>query len=59
MVLFANSVADFTFGGAFACYFIRFVLSRALALGAIMLGIKLRKNKNAKLEAETVAEVEK
>ena len=59
MVLLAKSVADFTFGGAFAWYFIRFVLSGVLALGAIMLGIKLRKNKNARLEAETAAEVEK
>lgn len=59
IVLLAKSVADFTFGGAFAWYAVKYILSGALALGAIMLGIKLRKNKNARLEAESAAEVEK
>ncbi|RKI29562.1 hypothetical protein D7V82_06770 [bacterium 1xD8-6] len=45
--LLAKGVADLTFGGAFAWYFVKYIVSGAVALGAIMLGIKLRKRKNA------------
>lgn len=48
MTVLAKSVADLSFGGAFAWYGVKFLISGALALGAIMLGIRLRKNKNAK-----------
>ncbi len=41
-----------TFGGAFLWYLLKYIVSAALAFGAICLGIKLRKKKNAKLEAE-------
>lgn len=58
MTLLAKSVADLSFGGAFAWYAVKYLLSGALALGAIMLGIKLRKNKNAKMEAQKAAEAE-
>lgn len=43
--LLAKGVADLTFGGAFAWYFVKYIVSGAVALGAIMLGIKLRKRK--------------
>ena len=59
MTFLAKSVADLSFGGAFAWYAIKYLISGALALGAIMLGIKLRKNKNAKVEAQKAAEAEK
>lgn len=44
----AKSIADLSFGGAFLWYFIKALVSIALAYGAILLGIKLRKSKNAK-----------
>lgn len=59
MVLLAKTVADLSLGGAFAWYVIKYLLSGALALGAIVLGIKLRKKKNAKLETQKAVEVEK
>lgn len=43
----AKGVADLTFGGAFAWYLVKYIVSGAVALGAILLGIKLRKRKNA------------
>lgn len=52
MAFLAKSVADLSFGGAFAWYGIKYLISGALALGAIMLGIKLRKHKNAKADGE-------
>lgn len=59
MVLLAKTVADLSLGGAFAWYLVKYLLSGVLALGAIVLGIKLRKKKNAKIETQNVAEVEK
>lgn len=50
-VLLAKSIADLTFGGAFVWYLVKFVISMGVAFGAIMLGIRLRKNKNEKKEA--------
>ncbi len=58
MAFLAKSVADLSFGGAFAWYGIKYLISGALALGAIMLGIKLRKNKIAKMESQKPAETE-
>ncbi len=58
MTLLAKSVADLSFGGAFAWYAAKYLISGALALGAIMLGIKLRKNKNAKMEGQKATETE-
>lgn len=58
MALLAKSVADLSFGGAFAWYFIKYLLSGALALGVIVLGIKLRKKKNVEMESQKAAEVE-
>lgn len=52
LVLLAKSIADLSFGGAFLWYFIKALISGALAYCAILLGIKLRKSKNAKAEAE-------
>lgn len=46
--LLAKGVTDFTFGGAFAWYVVKFFVSVAVAMGGIMLGIKLRKSKDAK-----------
>lgn len=55
--LLAKSVADLTFGGAFLWYLIKFVLSAAIAFGAILLGIKWRKSKNANMtDVSTVEE---
>lgn len=52
MTLLAKSLADLSFGGAFAWYAVKYLISGALALGAIMLGIKFRKNKNAKADGK-------
>jgi len=51
LTFLAKGIADFTFGGAFVWYLIKYIISGAVALGAILLGIKLRKKKNAKLAA--------
>ncbi|MCI8750667.1 MAG: hypothetical protein K1W39_08700 [Lachnospiraceae bacterium] len=45
--LLAKSLVDLSFGGAFAWYLVKFLISLVIALGGIMLGIKLRKSKNA------------
>ena len=45
--LLAKGLTDLTWGGAFLWYLVKFIVSAALALCAIMLGIRLRKNKNA------------
>ncbi len=50
-VLLAKGIADLTFGGAFAWYLVKFLISAAVAYGAILLGIKWRKAKDAKKEA--------
>lgn len=49
-VLLAKSLTDLTFGGAFLWYLVKFLVSGGLAFAAILLGIRLRKNKNAKME---------
>lgn len=46
--LLAKGIADFTFGGAFLWYLVKFIVSAALAFCAIMIGIRLRKSKNDK-----------
>lgn len=51
LTFLAKGVADFTFGGAFVWYLIKYIISGAVALGAILLGIKLRKKKNLKVAA--------
>ena len=43
--LLAKSLVDLSFGGAFAWYLVKFLISLVIALGGIMLGIKLRKSK--------------
>ena len=47
-VLLAKGIADLSFGGALLWYVVKY--SAALAVAAVMLGIRLRKNKNAKTE---------
>ena len=55
--LLAKSLTDLTWGGAFVWYLVKFIVSVVLAFCAIMLGIRLRKNKNANnTEAETKTE---
>lgn len=44
----AKGIADFTFGGAFLWYLVKYLVSAVVAFCGIMLGIRLRKNKNAK-----------
>ena len=58
MALLAKSVADLSFGGAFAWYVGKYILSGALAFGVILLGIRLRKKKNAGMETQKAAEAE-
>lgn len=48
----AKNLADFSFGGAFAWYLVKFLISIAVAFAGIKLGIKLRKNKDAKKQPE-------
>jgi hypothetical protein len=47
-VVLVKTLKDLTFGGAFLWYFIKAIISGALAYCAILLGIRLRKSKNAK-----------
>ena len=49
-VYFAKTIADLTFGRALAYYVVKYAVSAVVALAAIGLGIRLRKNKNAKME---------
>ena len=51
-VVLAKSIADLSFGGAFLWYFVKALISIVFAYGAILLGIRLRKSKNAKAEAK-------
>ncbi len=44
----AKGVADFTFGGAFLWYLVKYLVSAVVAFCGIKIGIQLRKNKNAK-----------
>ncbi|MCH5266759.1 MAG: hypothetical protein J1E62_00330 [Lachnospiraceae bacterium] len=53
--LLAKSLVDLSFGGTFVWYLVKFVVSLALAIVAVMLGIKWRKSKNASAETETVS----
>ena len=46
--LLAKGIADLTFGGAFLWYLVKFIISAVVAFAGIMLGITLRKKKNAK-----------
>ena len=50
-VLLAKGITDFTFGGAFLWYLVKCLISAVVAFGGILLGIRLRKNKNAKAVA--------
>ena len=50
-VLLAKGITDFTFAGAFLWYLVKYLISAVVAFGGIMLGIRLRKNKNAKAVA--------
>lgn len=49
-VYLAKTIADLTFGQALAYYVVKYAVSAVVALAAIGLGIRLRKNKNAKME---------
>ena len=52
----AKGIADFTFGGAFLWYLVKYLVSAVVAFCGIMLGIRLRKSKNAKTTAVTKTE---
>jgi hypothetical protein len=56
-VVLAKSLAELSFGGAFLWYFVKALISGVLAYCAILLGIRLRKSKNAK-QALTKPETE-
>ncbi len=49
-VLLAKSIADLSFGGAFIWYLVKFIISLALAVGAVLAGIRLKKHKKSKTE---------
>lgn len=49
--LLAKGITDLTFGGAFLWYLVKYIISALIAFCAILLGIKLRKKKNAKMTA--------
>ncbi len=51
----AKGLVDLTFWGAFAWYLVKYLVSIAVALGGIMLGIKLRKMKNESQAAKAEA----
>ncbi len=55
-VFLAKTVADLTFGGAFLFYLVKALIYMAVGFGAICLGIRLRKNKNAKTAKNASAE---
>ena len=48
--LLAKGLTDLTFSGAFLWYLVKFLISGGIAFLAILVGIKLRKSKNAKIE---------
>lgn len=56
--LLAKGISDLTFGGAFVWYLVKYIVSGAIALCAILLGIKLRKRKNEKVAAMEQAKIE-
>ena len=51
-VLLAKGLADFTFGGAFLWYLIKYLICGVVAVCAVMLGINLRKKKNEEQKGE-------
>lgn len=51
-VLLAKGLVDLSFGGAFAWYLAKYLVSAVVAFAGIKLGIKLRKAKNAKAGIE-------
>ncbi len=51
-VLLAKGLIDLSFGGAFAWYLVKYLVSAVVAFAGIKLGIKLRKSKNAKAGIE-------
>ena len=56
-----KGITDFTFGGAFLWYLVKFIVYGLVPFGGIRLGIFLRKKKNAKAglqiaKTETVSE---
>lgn len=51
-VFLAKSLADLSFGGAFAWYLVKFLISIVVAFGGIKAGIALRRSKNAKAGTE-------
>lgn len=44
----AKSLVDLSFGGAFAWYLVKFLISLVIAFAGIKTGIALRKSKDAK-----------
>lgn len=56
VTLLAKGIGDFTFGGAFLWYLAKYLVCGVLAFVAILCGIKLRKKKNAKVEAVEATE---
>lgn len=44
----AKGIVDMTFGGAFLWYAVKYIICGVAAAGAVLLGIKLRKRKDAK-----------
>lgn len=52
-VLLAKTVADLSFGGALLFYLVKFLVYGGCAFGAVLLGIKLRKFKDAKQSRKT------
>lgn len=50
-VCLAKGLVDLTFGGAFAWYLVKFLVSLLVAFLGIKLGIEWRKRKIAKAEA--------
>ena len=51
-VFLAKSLVDLSFGGAFAWYLVKFLVSLVVAFAGIKAGIALRKSKNAKAGTE-------
>lgn len=52
VALLAKGLVDLSFGGAFAWYFVKYLVSAVVAFAGVKVGIKLRKSKNAKTGTE-------
>jgi hypothetical protein len=52
MILLTKGIEDLSFWGAFLFYCVKYVIYAAVAVGAIFCGIRLRKRKDAKIEAQ-------